>query len=352
MSINISGAPPNSLSAGPPASPYPDSYSGPANPACFLTMDDENDWGGQSFTTNQAYNLGVAELWIKKGPGDDVGDVEVMIYPVDGEGHPAGQPLGSGRIPNADISEDYSWVSCTLDYMKETVPLLRTATKYCVVVHGPSLNILTILFWACGGDGSGLPNGDQEWSDGALPGPWSTDTTRDQLFRCYKTPFIDNYSGTQHGFTITLINSPNNWCGQSFTAMKSYSLSHIDIRMKKNVGDFVGDIIVALYPVDGNGHPDIVAGHLATGLIHDVDVPTDYAWVRCDLACNISAGVKYCIVVHGYSLNAGNVIFWNSDDYVGGSDYEGGDKEWSENSGGSWVTDTDLDQLFRCYNSA
>jgi len=352
MTINISGAPPNSLSAGPPASPYPDSYSGPANPACFLTMDDENDWGGQTFTTNQAYNLAVVELWIKKNPGDDVGDIWVAIYLADGEGNPTGNGLGSGRIPNADVSEEFGWVSCTLDVMKLTFPLLHTATKYCIVVHGPGLSVLNALIWSCGGDGSGLPNGDQLWSDGALNGPWYTDTTRDQLFRCYKAPFIDNYSGTAFSFLVQLLNSSTDWCGQSFTAMKSYSLSRIDIRFKKNEGDNVGDIIVALYPVDEFGHPDIVAGHLATGLIHDVDVPTDYAWVRCDLACNISAGVKYCIVVHGYSLSGGNVIYWNADDYASGSDYELGDREWSINSGGSWETITDSDMLFRCYDSA
>ena len=350
--ISISGAPPNSLSAGPPAPPYYDNYSGPANPVCFLTLDDEDDWGGQSFTTNQAYNLGVVELWIKKNPGDDVGNVEVVIYPVDGEGHPAGQPLGSGRILNADVSEEYSWVSCTLDYLKITVPLLRPATKYCIVVHGPSLSVLNAVLWACGGDGSGLPNGDQEWSDGALNGPWYTDTTRDQLFRCYKTEFLDNYSGTAHAFLAQLINHPSKWAGQSFTAMKSYSLSRIDIWIQKGAGDFVGDIIVALYPVDENGHPDIVAGPLATGIIPDADISTTVQFVRCDLACNISVGVKYCIVVHGNSLSAGNVIYWGYDDYSSNSDYEGGDREWSLDSGGSWITYTDSDFVFRCYDSA
>jgi len=347
--INISGAPPTNAS---PAPPYYDNYSGPANPACFLTLDNDNDWGGQSFTTSQAYNLGVVELWIKKGLGDDVGDVEVAIYPVDGEGHPTGQPLrGFGRIPNADVSEEFGWVSCTLDYARLTVPLLRPAVKYCVVVHGPSLSAFNTLFWSCGGDGSDYPNGDQEWSDGALPGPWSTDTTRDQLFRCYPTPFLDNYSGTAHAFMAHLLNGANKWAGQSFTAMKSYSLSRIDIWIQKGSGDFVGDIIVALYPVDENGHPDIMAGHLATGIIHDADITTTAQFVRCDLDCNISAGVKYCIVVHGFSLNAGNVIYWANDDFASDSDYEGGDREVSEDSGLSWVTETDSDFLFRCYSA-
>ena len=350
--INISGAPPNGLAGGPPAPPYYDNYSGPANPACFLTLDDEDDWGGQSFTTSQAYNLAVVELWIKKNPGDDVGIVEVVIYPVDGEGHPAGQPLrGFGRIPDADVLEEYSWVSCTMDYARLTVPLLRPATKYCLVVHGPSLSVLNAVLWACGGDGSGLLNGDQEWSDGALPGPWSTDTTRDQLFRCYKTPFLDNYSGTQ-SLIAHLINGANKWAGQSFTAMKSYSLSRIDVWIQKGPGDFVGDIVVALYPVDENGHPDIMAGHLATGIIHDADITTTGKFLPCALDCNISVGVKYCIVVHGFSLNPTNVIYWAYDDYASGSDYEGGDREWSIDSGLSWVTYTDSDFLFRCYDSA
>jgi len=193
------------------------------------------------------------------------------------------------------------------------------------------------------------PNGDQEWSTsgGTI---WITDTTRDQLFRCYPTPWLDNYSGTVLPFTSLSLDNANDWAGQTFTAMKSYTLNRIDIWCVKGAGDDVGNIIVALYDVDGNGHPDIVGGALATGTIPNADVSETVAWVRCDMSeFNVVEGVKYCIVVHGYSLNASNVLFWSYDNYAGGDPYADGDVEWSTNGGGSWSTTTTFDLLFRCY---
>jgi len=346
--INISGAPPNGLAGGPPAPPYYDNYSGPANPACFLTLNDQSDWAGQTFTTTFRYNLEYVELWLKKGPGSDVGNVEVALFTVDGEGEPLLR-LNWGYILNADISEDYSWVSCTWDY-KITAPLLDAATKYAIVIHGDDIDVDNTLLWACGGDGSDYPNGDQLWSFNS-GGTWSVDTTRDQLFRCYPTPYLDNYSGSQTPFIIFLMNGQNIWAGQTFTAMKSYRLARIDWWGKKNVGDFVGDITLALYGVDENGHPDIVGGAKASGTIPDADVPDDYAWIRCDFsACNLTVDTKYAIVIHGFSLNPGNVIFWCKDNWLTVDDYPGGNMETSTNSGGTWDADTDFDFLFRCYS--
>ena len=352
--INISGAPPNSMIVTPPPGYY-DNYSGPANPACFLTLDNPNDWAGQSFTTTFKYNLEHVDLWIKKGPGANVGNVDVELYAVDENGHPITKIplaiLACGVIADADISEDYSWVSCVLDDLKLTYYLLSAATKYCIVVSGVGLNVDNPLIWACGGDGSDYPYGDQEWSINGGD-TWSTDSTRDQLFRCFAPDFLDNYSGTEIPFTSLSINSAAKWAGQSFTAMKSYTLNRIDLHLDKGPGDNVGDIIVGLYNVDGEGHPDIVGGALATGIIPNVDVPEIPAWVRCDLsAYNVSVDTKYCVVVHGYSLNSSNVLFWSYDDYVSSSDYAGGDMEWSTDSGGAWVTTTTFDMLFRCYGS-
>lgn len=345
--ISISGAPPNSLASGPPAPPYYDNYSGPANPACFLTLNAPDDWGGQSITPIQKYNLASVELWIKKGPGANVGNVNVELRAADGSGHPTGPPLNSGVIPNADISEDFAWVSCDLDDMDLTIYQLSAATKYCIVVNGIGFTVVHLLKWACGGDGSDYPNGDQEWSTNG-GGIWSTDNTKDQLFRCYPTPWLDNYSGTIAPFSALILNSAAKWAGETFTAMKSYPLNRIDIWFKKNVGNFVGDILFGLYNVDEDGHPDIVAGALATGTIPDVDVPTNYAWVPCDMSeYNIVVDTKYCIVVHGFSLNAGNIIIWSYD-----AEFLGGDMEYSTDGGETWATQTGLgDLLFRCYSA-
>lgn len=338
------------IQQGPPPPPYYDNYSGPAD--SFLTLDSINDWAGQSFTTTFKYNLQSVELWIKKGPGANVGNVEVELYAVDGSGHPTGPQLVWGVIPNADVTEDYSWVSCTVGNGKLTYYLLSAATKYCIVVHGNNLNVDNPLIWACGGDGSGYPNGDQEWSTSG-GSSWTTNTTTDQLFRCYQPPFFDNYSGSVSPFKATFLESANDWAGQSFTAIKSYNLNRIDIWCRKGPGAFVGDILFGLYNVDENGHPDIAGGALATGTVPDADVPDDaYAWVPCSMSGhNVVVDTKYAIVVHGYSLNSSNYIIWCNDDYLGSSDYADGDLEFSTDGGGAWSTDTTADLLFRCYGN-
>ncbi len=347
---NIQSPPP------PPPPPYYDNYSGPANPACFLTMDSSSKWAGQSFTTALIYNLERVDFWIKKGPGANVGNIEVILYAVDGNGHPIIEPGGNrlcnGVIPNADISEDYSWVSCNLFILRTggglTCFKLSAATKYCIVIHGNSLSVANPLIWACGGDGSGLPNGDQEWSINS-GGTWTTDTTRDQLFQCYPTPWLDNYSGTETPFISYLLDSSGIWAGQSFTAMKSYPLTRIDVNIQKR--GFVGVIEVKLFNVDMNGHP--TGAHIARGTIPDADIPPSFSmdFVRCDLFDHhdVVVDTKYCIVVHGPGLGGANKIYIQGDNYSNDSDYAGGDKEWSINGGTSWVTSTVFDFVFRCY---
>jgi len=344
--INISG-PGTGMLAGPPTPPY-EGYSGPANPACFLTMNHLNDWGGQSLTTSQKYNFWRVELWIKKGPGAAIGDVDVELWAVDGNGHPTGTKLNSGVILNADIAEDYAWVSCTLDVLRKTPYIVSAATKYCVVVHGLDFTAVHYLEWACGGDGSGYPNGDQEWStDGG--NIWATDNTKDQLFRCYPSPFIDNYSGKILGGGSSMFNTENIWGGNSFTAQKSYPLKSLKMYFHKDVGNDVGNLIMALYSVDGLGHPLDV---LRQGTIPDVDVPEGVpAWTGCDVAdFNIVADTKYAVILRGPSLGPPVIrVVW--DNWLGASDFPGGDYEYSNSGGVAWVTLTDKDFLFRCYNS-
>ena len=344
--INISGPGPQVLSGFPP--PYYDNYSGPHNPACLLTMDAPDDWGGQSFTTSFKYSLKSVDLWLKKGIGANVANVDVELYAVDGSGHPTGAPLNYGIIPNADIAESWAWVNCILGNGKWTYYLLDAATKYCPVVHGVNL-FGNPLMWGCGGDGSDYPNGDQEWSvnGGAI---WTKDTTKDQLFRCFAPDFLDNYSGSVGGGYVLKLDHANDWSGQTFTAMKSYTMNRIDCLFKKDVGDFVGDVLFGLYGVDGGGHPDIVGGALATGFIPDADVPTTKAWNPCSMSeYNLVVDNQYAIVVHSFSLDASNCLRMDVGNYVGSSDYPGGNEEWSTDGGGSWVPDLNNDLYFRVY---
>jgi len=163
----------------------------------------------------------------------------------------------------------------------------------------------------------------------------------------------DNYSGTAEPYNALTLDNANDWAGQSFTTTVPFSLSRIDIWIRKLSGDNVGTIIVALYAVDGSGHPTGVA--LASGTIDDSAISdSTYAWIPCTLssAYNVSASTKYAIVVHGTALDASNVIIWSYDDNgSGASDFAGGDLEWSTNGGSSWSTTTTGDLLFRCYGN-
>lgn len=163
----------------------------------------------------------------------------------------------------------------------------------------------------------------------------------------------DNFTGDTADGTAVM-NAANDWAGQSFTTTVAYSISRIDVYLAKGVGDDVGTITVAIYAVDGSGHPAGTA--LATGTIDDAVITETgtYTWNECTLtsAVNLTNNTKYCIVVHGASLSATNVLYWPfHDDGVGASAFAGGNNEWSTTGGvpGGWAADTTSDYLFKCW---
>lgn len=163
-----------------------DNYTGTASPYLSVSLNAANDWAGQSFTTSVAYNISQIDLYLAKGVGDDVGTIIVGIYAVDGSGHPAGGALVSGTIANAVITEvgTYTWNECALS----SAYALSNNTKYCIVVHGTSLDVSNVLEWPVDdlNDLSDFAGGDAEYSTtGGVPGGWSTDITADHLFKCW-----------------------------------------------------------------------------------------------------------------------------------------------------------------------
>lgn len=163
----------------------------------------------------------------------------------------------------------------------------------------------------------------------------------------------DNFVGGNGTQSNVILNAANDWAGQSFTTSAAYSLSRIDIYCKKGSGDNVGTIDVELYAVDGSGHP--TGSILASGTIDNADIGTSAAWVTCtpSASYNMSASTKYCVVVHGDSCDASNILYWIwDDDGLDQSDFAGGDIEWSTDGGSSWATTTTDDLLFKCYGAA
>lgn len=321
-------ASPNIHIQGPPPPPPCYGYSGPANPACFLTLDSLNDWAGQSFTTIKKNNLEHVELWFKKSPGADFQNVYIELYAVDGNGHPIGPILASQVIPNADILEDYSWVSCV---MSGSLPpgtesyLLSADTKYCIVIYSNWVEAANILFWACGGDGSDYPNGDQEWSVNRGE-TWVTDTTRDQLFRCYPTPTtLQDYYNTGQQSSYWCYG--NIWLAQTFTANENYKITSVRLEIRRDL--LPGNVIISIQGVVA-GRPD--GNNMAVKVFNANDLPPDMGWVKIvfDTGAFLSSGIQYAIVMKVPGGDASNRIVWsydNSGEYPGGSrvdSYDGG----------------------------
>jgi len=157
-----------------------DYYEGTA-PFGAVILDAANDWGGQYWTTSEAYTIESVEFWCAKGVGDNVGTIEVELYAADGAHKPTGAILASGTIDDGDIGDTtaYSWVSCTF-----TVPYaLSNATEYCLAIHGDSLSASDILYGAS--DDTGYADAARLFSaDGGSS--WTVVTANDTLFRTYK----------------------------------------------------------------------------------------------------------------------------------------------------------------------
>ena len=166
----------------------------------------------------------------------------------------------------------------------------------------------------------------------------------------------DNFTGTG-ALGSTLLNDADDWGGQSFTTSVAYNLSRIDLHLARGVNGStheVGTIIVGLYAVEASGHP--AGSSLASGTIASDSIPAtgSAAFVTCILssAYILSNNTKYCIVVHGTSLDATHKLYWSTDDDgAGASDFAGGDLEWSTTGGvpGGWATTTTTDFLFKCW---
>ena len=204
-----------------------DNYSGTATPYLALTLDNANDWAGQSFTTTVPYSLTRVDIWCAKGVGDNVGTITLALFAVDGSGHPTGTALASGTIANADIGDtsSYAWVACTLSSAYN----LSASTKYCIVVHGTSLTATDYLIWSFDDDGAGsssFANGDQEWSTNG-GSSWATDTTQDQLFRCYG----DIIPASDKTYSRSLIAVANHevWYESSAGVMTELTAANADI---------------------------------------------------------------------------------------------------------------------------
>lgn len=134
------------------------------------------------------------------------------------------------------------------------------------------------------------------------------------------------------------------WGAQTFTPTIRHIITSVKLLIYR--AGSPGLITVGIYATDGSGHPKELA--LASGTINGNTLGTDTAgaWVEITLGAGttLDAGTKYAIVIDARSGSTNNELRWR---YDGTSPtYAGGSREYSTDSGDSWVTDTTQDYMF------
>jgi hypothetical protein len=163
--------------------------SGLTKDQSYETGDDGNQgfgatstWEAQTFTTSLAQRVkGVWLKLFKQTTSDTPGTVTVSIRATDGSGHPTGADLCQGTIDGSAIQYlspgDWVWIPFT------TGVLLGSATKYAIVVRVGGASGLN---WRCDTTSPTYAGGNREYSTNAGTS-WTTDTTRDFMFKVYYT---------------------------------------------------------------------------------------------------------------------------------------------------------------------
>ncbi len=124
-------------------------------------------WLAQSFTPATAHEIErvVLRIWRVGDPGDLV----VGIRATDGDGHPAGEDLASGRLSQDEVSPE-RWMWQEIDV---TPYPLSAGTKYAIVVRAPDANGISHYRWKYDHYEGQYPGGSNEYS-GNWGESWTT----------------------------------------------------------------------------------------------------------------------------------------------------------------------------------
>ncbi len=304
---------------------------------------------GQTFTPAITFTITGVEFKVYRN-NNGAGNVTAKLYAVDGSHYPTGAALAtSAAVDSSTWTTDAAGEFITFTF--GTAYQVVAGTEYAVEFTQDGGDASNYIYFKADETNSPYDRGGSLYYDGAS---YTWTEQDDLIFKTVLTSgyeLVDFYDGSERGYPAIILNSANDWAGQSFTPSRTYTPTHISIYAAKGAGDNVGTVNIDLYGVDGSGHPDIVGGALCSGTILDADFTTTYEEQVCTLndTSQLTASTKYCIVVHSDSLDASNVIVWPRDDLLGASDYAGGDHEWSSDGGSSWITTTTADAMFRVY---
>lgn len=165
-----------------------------------------------------------------------------------------------------------------------------------------------------------------------------------------------NTSFTANGERCSLIPGNNQWCGQTFTAGKSGSLSRIDLNLFcLNCTSAPPPMIISVRATSG-GLP--TGSDLASASLTITDYSGNAVWYSANYAAptTVTAGTQYAIVIRpSTSLSMGAVGLSDSaiNSFTGNDVYAGGAVVFSTNSGSSWSIETgpkpSVDGAFKTY---
>jgi hypothetical protein len=140
-----------------------------------------------------------------------------------------------------------------------------------------------------------------------------------------------------------------NWVAQSFIADSNYTITSISALMYK-VGS-PGALYASIRAVDGNDYPTGSDLGDVTGTADgdSLQVSPTYTWLEFVFSSGIplTAGTHYAIVIRNTNKTSSNRALWRctaTTDY-----YTTGVYSASSNSGVTWATVTNRDQLFKNY---
>ena len=163
-------------------------------------------------------------------------------------------------------------------------------------------------------------------------------STGTSLYHCKRTPTAYE-SYTEAYNDLSYIYEPW-WTAQTFTPQTTHTLNYVKLQIAR-VGS-PGNVIISIKATDANGHP--TGADLTSTTVNGNNLSTTPTWIFIPLPpITVNLNTRYAIVVRASSATFSNRLHWY---HRYASTYPRGNQEWSQNSGGTWASDPDIDQLF------
>ena len=134
------------------------------------------------------------------------------------------------------------------------------------------------------------------------------------------------------------------WKAQTFTPSALHRITSVKLLLYREGSP--GTFTIGIRATDGSGHP--TGPDLCSGSIDGDALTTNSAgeWkeIHFGSGCNLLASTKYAIVARAVDGDGLNCVHWRHD--WPSPTYAGGNYEYSDDSGSSWTSNTDVDLMF------